>query len=78
LFNVGAAYSAGYGSSSGAGYVVEVRMATLSHVEDRVRQEIEAKVVGKLEERLPNEFPGKDLRVEQDGDIYKIVGDLSF
>jgi hypothetical protein len=78
LFNVGAAYSAGFGSEHGAGYVVEVRMSTLSDVEEQEREEIEQKVAGKLEQRLPEAFPGREIRVERDGELYKIVGDLSF
>ena len=37
LFNVGAAFSAGFGSKRGRGYVVQVRMSTLSGVPAHVR-----------------------------------------
>lgn len=77
LFNLGASFSAGYGSEHGAGYVVEVRMVTLSHVPEDVREQIEEEVVTRLEEQLPRVFPNRKLQVLRDGPRYKIVGDLS-
>lgn len=77
LFNVGAAYSAGYGSDFGPGYVVEVRLSTLAHVPKKIRTAVEDEVVDQLEERLPVAFPGRDLHVKRDGQVYKIFGDLS-
>ena len=78
LFNIGAAYSAGYGSEQGAGYVVDVRLATLKAVPKDVLEEIEEHVVTLLRERLPIVFPGQQLDVKRDGAAYKICGDLSF
>jgi len=77
LFNVGAAFSAGYGSKYGPGYVVEVRMLTLQEVPDDVRREIEDKVAASLRARLPRAFPGRELHVKRDGNAYKIYGDLA-
>ncbi len=77
LFNVGASYSAGFGSKLGAGYVIDVRMSTLSRVPKEVRKVIELNVIRMLREKLPSAFPGKNLDVEQDGNVYKIYGDLS-
>lgn len=77
LFNVGAAFSAGIGSRHGANYVVEVRIMTLSRIPADVRHQIEDEAVGMLREELPDFFPGRDLRVEREGHIYRIVGDLS-
>ena len=48
LFDVGAAFSAGFGSAHGAGYVVEVRMVTLSRVPAGVRERIEASVIKEM------------------------------
>lgn len=76
LFNIGAAFSAGYGSEYGHGYVVDVRMATLSKVPDDVMNRIREEVVEELKRELPHAFPGRDLRVERDGSVFKIVGDL--
>lgn len=77
LFNVGAAFSAGYGSDHGRGYVVEVRIATLERVEPGQRERIERYVKRRVDELLPEVFPGRDLRVIGDGALLKIVGDLS-
>jgi hypothetical protein len=77
LFNVGAAFTAGFGSRFGPGYVVQVQMATLSGVTDEVRESIENEVVELLHEELPKAFPSHMLRVERDGPVYKIHGDLS-
>lgn len=77
LFNVGASFSPGYGSETGRGYVVEIRMATPTHVPADVLEEIEEAVVHMLRGELAAEFPGRPLEVSRDGPIYKIHGDLS-
>ena len=76
LFNVGASFSAGYGSKRGPGYVVEVRMVTLTRVPRYIRDQIEEDAVQRLQEELPKEFPDRELLVERDGPVYKIHGDL--
>jgi hypothetical protein len=78
LFDIGASFSAGFGSESGRGYVLDVDMITLEHVPKEVQAHIEALVVEKIREKLPRFFPGKDLRVSRDGNVFKIIGDLSF
>lgn len=77
LFRVGASFSAGYGSKLGPGYVVDVHMVTLSNVPKGVREEIQDEVARKLQKWLPETFPGKTLKVQRDGPVYKIHGDLS-
>ena len=77
LFNIGASFSAGFGSQYGRGYVIDVRMSTLDHVPRDVRESIEAFVVRDVQELLPKFFPGKELTVKKDGSIFKITGDLS-
>ena len=77
LFNVGAAFSAGFGSKYGPGYVVEIRLATLINVPDEVRAKIKAKVFQRLEDRLPAAFPGKELHISDENGIIRIYGDLS-
>jgi hypothetical protein len=76
LFNVGAVFSAGYGTEHGRGYVVEVQMATLADVPDDVRDTIEREVVAMLREELPKSFPNRELHVNRDGHVFKIYGDL--
>jgi hypothetical protein len=77
LFNVGASFSTGLGSEYGPGYVIEIRLVTLSHVADDLREEIEEEVVTLAQEKLAQHFPGKSLKVVRDGNVYKIYGDLS-
>ncbi len=76
LFNIGASFSAGYGSKRGPGYVVQVRMVTLTRVPQYIRDRIEEEAVQRLREELPKEFPDRKLEVERDGPVYKIHGDL--
>jgi hypothetical protein len=77
LFELGAAFSAGYGSQHGRGYIVSIRVATLARVPSDRMEAIEQRVVSLLKERLPEAFPDRDLAVERDGHRFKIVGDLS-
>ncbi len=77
LFNIGAAFTTGYGSALGPGYQVDVRIATLKTISPKVQEALEAEVAALLREELPRVFPGKNLQVERDGHGYKIHGDLS-
>jgi hypothetical protein len=77
LFNVGAAFSAGFGSKYGPGYVVEIRLSTLRQVPPEIRAEIKVKVFQSLEKRLPQAFPGKRLHVSDENGVIRIHGDLS-
>lgn len=77
LFNVGASFSAGYGSDTGRGYVVEIRLSTLSHVDAATRAEIEAYTATRLRELLAARMGERRLEVVRDGSLLKIVGDLS-
>ena len=77
LFDIGASFSAGYGSARGRGYVVDVGMVTLDRVPDAIRSRVQNEVVVLLREKLPVFFPGRVLDVEKDGNVFKIIGDLS-
>jgi len=77
LFNVGAAFSPGFGSEKGRGYVVDIDMVTLADVPDDVEEEIEEEAVDFIRNRLPQYFPDRDLQVTRDGRSFKIFGDLS-
>ena len=77
LFNVGASFSAGFGSEHGKGYVVEIRMVTLERVPREIEQQIDAYVAGRVDELLPEYFPGRRLQVVREPHAFKIVGDLS-
>jgi len=76
LFNVGASFTAGYGSRHGAGYLVEVQVRSLDPVPPEDQRAFEDEVAALLRKRLPHVFPGRTLTVERDGKRYKIFGDL--
>ena len=78
LFNVGASYSAGFGSRFGAGYVVDIRVSTLQRVPLPFKKELREQVQAMLSERLPIAFPGKNLTVSKELRHLRIHGDLSF
>lgn len=77
LFNVGASFTAGYGSEHGKGYVVDVRMVTLQNVPDEVEREIDEYVARRIGELAPVFFVERELRVVREKKVYKIIGDLS-
>ncbi len=77
LFDIGASFSAGFGSALGRGYVVDVDMVTLDRVPDSIRAHIEDQVVHLLREKLSIFFPDRYLDVKKDGSVFKIFGDLS-
>ena len=75
-FDLGAAFSAGFGSQQGPGYTIEIRMVTLQQIPPDIRSQIEAEVIDLLRQLLPVAFPRRTLRVSRDGLIFKIHGDL--
>jgi len=77
LFNVGASYSAGFGSRFGPGYVVDTRLSTLQRVPKKLKLELRDQVQAMLIEKLPAAFPGKHLHVDKERSHLRIHGDLS-
>ena len=77
LFNVGASYSAGFGSKLGPGYVVDIRLSTLQRIPKELKLELRDTVQALLAEKLPAAFPGKQLHVDQERSHLRIHGDLS-
>ncbi len=77
LINVGASYSAGFGSKLGPGYVVDIHLSTLEHIPVRVKTKIRERVQKMLSEKLPLAFPGRKLFVEKELNHLRIHGDLS-
>jgi hypothetical protein len=77
LFNVGAAYSAGFGSKFGPGYVVDIRISTLKRVPKNFKNELRDLVQALLIEKLPTAFAGKTLFVDKERSHLRIHGDLS-
>ncbi len=77
LFNIGADFSAGYGSALGRGYIVDISMVTLSDINPDKKAEIEGFVMRLLKKKLPEYFPKRSLEVKRDGALIKIIGDFS-
>ena len=77
LFNVGAAFSAGFGSKFGSGYVIEVWISTLASVPKELKETIAEETAELVRQKLKTFFPERELDVERDGNVYKIYGDLS-
>ena len=77
LFNVGASYSAGFGSRFGPGYVVEIRLSTLQKIPPSLKHELRDLVQTLLLEQLPKAFPQKKLFVDKERRHLRIHGDLS-
>lgn len=77
LFNIGASFSAGFGSEFGKGYVIDVRMSTLEHIPAEVREKVYGSAIEKIRNLLPKYFPGRNLAVRKDGSLFKITGDMS-
>jgi hypothetical protein len=77
LFQLSASFSAGYGTELGRGYVLEVRLVTMENVPGDERAVIENVAATLLEQHLDLAFPKRALKLQRDGTVYKIVGDLS-
>lgn len=78
LFNVGASYSAGFGSRYGPGYVVDIRISTLSRVPRILKKKLMDQVQTLLMDKLPSAFPGKEIHIDKEHGHLRIHGDLSF
>ena len=48
-----------------------------SGLDGRTELEVAAAALARIRERLPAAFPGRDLRVVRDGEVWKLVGDLA-
>ena len=77
LFNVGASFSAGFGSRFGPGYVVDIKLSTLEHIPGKLKSAVRGQVQALLVEKLPDAFPGKELHVDKELGHLRIHGDLS-
>jgi len=77
LVNIGASFSAGFGSKLGPGYVVDIRFSTLQHVSKELKEELRNKVQAWLTEKLPVAFPNNTLQVTKEHQHLRIHGDLS-
>ncbi|MFW5893817.1 MAG: hypothetical protein ACOCUY_01630 [Verrucomicrobiota bacterium] len=76
LFAVGAKYTAGFGSATGEGYIVEIRMSTFAGVPSEWRETVRDEAAKLLRTQLAEVFPDRDLEVSREGAVLKIHGDL--
>lgn len=77
LFSTGTMFTLGFGSKYGRGYILDMEIRTLTPVDPATRRMIEEDGVSFLSGRLKDYFPDRDLRIERDGRVWKIVGDFS-
>ena len=77
LFNVGASYTTGMGSSEGHGYAVEIRLSSLKSVSSELREQVNGRVRELLAEKLRTTFPDNAMQISECGHGLKIHGDIS-
>ncbi len=76
LFNVGASFTAGFGSEYGRGWVFDVHISTLSHIDNKTRGKIYKDAISILRRLLKNYYPDWDIKVKKDRHVFKIYGDI--
>ncbi len=77
LFDIAAGFTLGLGSKHGRGYVIDIHISTLERVPPEVEKEVYTFALSFLRRGLKNHFPGRHLKVSQDGNVLKLSGDLS-
>ena len=77
LFSTSLAFTLGYGSEYGRGYVVNVEIRTLDKVSQYDRTKIQAEAFSFISQNLKKFIPDQDLKIVQDGNLMKVVGDFS-
>lgn len=77
LFSTGTQFTLGYGSDHGRGYIVSVEMRTLAKVRDEDGQAVQEATVTIINELIPKYFTDREISLEKDGKVYKLVGDFS-
>jgi hypothetical protein len=77
LFRVTASFSPGFGTELGKGYVLQLDLVTLEKVPQAEVERMQREAVGLIQDGLESVLPGRGLTVQRDGNVWKIVGDLS-
>jgi len=77
LFRITATFTAGVGSRLGRGYVVTSEPVTLAEFPLDKWCVVEQKACRMIEAGLEEVLPGRGLKLERDGNVWKITGDLS-
>lgn len=76
LFSTSMAFTLGYGSKYGRGYIVNVEVRTLDNVSQYDSIHITSTAFAFLKDKLKDYFPDHDLDIVQDGPVMKIIGDF--
>jgi hypothetical protein len=77
LFEIMPDFTPGIGSEQGRGYIISFRAATGEKVHPGQAEFLMSEAAAMVAAKLPEYFPGRDLRVVRDGKRFKIVGDFS-
>ena len=77
LFSTSLAFTLGYGSKYGRGYVVNVDIRTLEKVSPYDMVKIRAEAFSYISRNLKTFIPGHEFEIVQDGEVMKVVGDFS-
>lgn len=77
LFRVHAAFTPGFGSDLGRGYVLDIDIASLDKIDPAFREKVENFAVARIRLGLEEVFPNKGMELKKDGNSWKITGDLS-
>ena len=77
LFSTSLAFTLGYGSEYGRGYVVNVEIRTLDKVSQYDSTKIQAEAFSFISLNLKKYIPDQDLKIVQDGNLMKVIGDFS-
>ena len=77
LFSTSLAFTLGYGSKYGRGYVVNIDIRTLERVSQYDVVKIKGEAFSYISQNLKVVIPEHELDVVYDGDLMKIVGDFS-
>jgi len=77
LFRVTASFTPGFGSALGKGYVIQLDQVTLKKLPAQQLEDIRHYALRLIQEGLEEALPGRGLAVKRDGNLWKIVGDLS-
>ncbi len=77
LFRITATFTPGFGSQLGKGYVLTIEPVTLERFRQEAWQKIEDFACAQIRAGLEAALPGRGLTLQRDGQVWKIVGDLS-
>lgn len=77
LFSTSVAFTLGIGSQYGRGYVMNIDIRTLDHVDPGVMTEIFNDALVFVNSNLSVYFPERELKLVKDGKVLKITGDFS-